>query len=177
MSYGVSSTQVIHVILGGEDVNFNRRRRCECSETEYEDADENEETPDQNPVSTVNSAPVPATVPTPGTKRPLAPAAAQRDQILLNESREDVATRKSLIEAIKDGNAQFSSSVETLSKSMSEIAGAFSQIARCFAARQSPEVVSQPRQNYGNFGNYDNYQTDHRDYLIKAVQTFPHIVS
>ena len=45
---------------------------------------------------------------------------------------------------------------------MSEIAGDFSQIARCFAARQSPEVVSQPRQNYGNFGNYDNYQTPSR---------------
>ena len=89
-------------------------------------------------------------------------SAAQRDQILLNESREDVATRKSLIEAIKVGNAQFSSSVETLSKAMSEIADAFSQIARCFAARQSPEVVSQPRQNYGNFGNYDNYQTPSR---------------
>ena len=184
LSYGVSSTQELpdsDVILGGEDVNFYRRRRSECSETEYEDADENEETPDQNPVATVNSAPVPAPVPTPGRKRPLAPAAAiprlidnkrkhmekslsaaQRDQILLNESREDVATRKSLIEAIKDGNAQFSSSVETLSKSMSEIAGAFSQIARCFAVRQSPEVVSQPRQNYGNFGNYDNYQTPSR---------------
>ena len=55
-----------------------------------------------------------------------------------------------------------SAAVETLSKSMSEIDGAFSQIARCFAARQSPEVVSQPRQNYGNFGNYDNYQTPSR---------------
>ena len=79
LSYGVSSTQELldsDVILGGEDVNFNRRRRSECSETEYEDADENEETPDQNPVVTVNSAPVPAPVPTPATKRPLAPAAA-----------------------------------------------------------------------------------------------------
>ena len=79
LSYGVSSTQELpdsDVILRGEDVNFNRQRRSECSETEYEDADENEETPDQNSVATVNSAPVPAPVPTPGTKRPLAPAAA-----------------------------------------------------------------------------------------------------
>ena len=59
-------------------------------------------------------------------------SAAQRDKILMNDAKEDMNTRKQLIEVMKEGNRDFASAISKVSDSMSEVAGHFCKLLNVF---------------------------------------------
>ena len=67
-------------------------------------------------------------------------SASQRDQVLLNESKEDARFKRDIAEAIRQSNTTFAESMQQMSHSIAEVAHGFSRSAEmlCQAIMQQP---------------------------------------
>ena len=74
-------------------------------------------------------------------------SASQRDQLLINESKEDSQFKKDIAEAIRQSNETFAQSMQQMSMSMLQIAQGFTQSIEVLA-RAMVNKPSQPQYQY-----------------------------
>ena len=70
-------------------------------------------------------------------------SAAQRDQLLLQEAKEDSQFKKDIAEAIKQSNDTFAKTMQQMSESMNEVAKSFAQSFQMMATTMFPNQASQ----------------------------------
>jgi len=74
-------------------------------------------------------------------------SASQRDQLLINESKEDSQFKKDITEAIRQSNKTFAPSMQQMSMSMLQVAQGFTQSIEVLA-RAIVNKPSQPQYQY-----------------------------
>ena len=74
-------------------------------------------------------------------------SASQRDQLLINESKEDSQFKKDIAEAIRQSNETFAQSMQQMSMSMLQVAQGFTQSIEVLA-RAMVNKPSQPQYQY-----------------------------
>ena len=84
-------------------------------------------------------------------------SASQRDQILMNEAKEDTQFKRDIAEAIRHSNETFAASMEQISQSILQVAQGLTRSVEVMGqAMMSSTVGHNPYQNYPNYAQYSN---------------------
>ena len=86
-------------------------------------------------------------------------SASQRDQILMNEAKEDTQFKKDIAEAIRHSNETFAASMEKISQSILQVAQGLTRSVEVMGqAMMNSTVGHNPYQNYPNYAQFSNQQ-------------------
>ena len=84
-------------------------------------------------------------------------SASQRDQILMNEAKEDTQFKRDIAEAIRHSNETFAASMDQISQSILQVAQGLTRSVEVMGqAMMSSTVGHNPYQTYPNYVQYSN---------------------
>ena len=95
-------------------------------------------------------------------------SAAQRDQLLLQESREDSQFKRDIAEAMRQSNQTFSNCMQNMSTSLVQVAQSFTQSMEVMGRALMTQNQYQSYPQYNHFPNYANQLPAHQANISEA---------